>query len=140
MTQSTKKPAAGSQGPFETVPFDAHSGCGSIPGGYGLSALFALGDADQAVAGHAGAFRRLQDIAEADQLRHVMRRHRGIVGGDRDFDQRGKFLGRQKLGGMYSHHQLAINVRPRGRPEKQRRDGVTLHYSIYFRKLLAFPG
>ena len=69
--------------------------------------LFAFGNPNQTIAGHKETVCRLKDIAEADQLRQMLRRYGRIAGRDRDFDQGGEFLGREKPGGMNSHHLLA---------------------------------
>lgn len=108
----------------------------SIPGVYGLSAaicpspgeprsrLFALGNPDQAVAGDDRTFGGHDDVAKADQLCQVKRRYRRVGRGDRDLDQRGELFGRQKLGCMDGHLQLAIKpgrpVGSEGRIDEQR--------------------
>src|SRR5579863_1794776 len=70
--------------------------------------LLAFGDPDQTVAGDEGTLCGRDDVAEADQLVQMRSRHRWARRGDRNFDQGGKLLGRQKLGWMDGHLQLAI--------------------------------
>lgn len=90
----------------------------------GASCLLALRDPDQAVPGDDGTLRSHDDVAKADQLGQVRRRHRRAGRGDRDFDQRGELFGCQKLGCMNGHLQLAITsgwaVIPEGCTAQQR--------------------
>jgi hypothetical protein len=65
--------------------------------------LFALGNPDQTIARNDKTFGGYRDVAKGRQLRQMRRRYCGAGRGDRDFDQRGKFLGRQKFRRMHGH-------------------------------------
>jgi hypothetical protein len=91
--------------------------------------LFAFGDANQTVAGDNQTLSGLKDIAEADQLRQMLRRHGWIFRGDRDFDQGGEFFRRKKFGSVNSHRLLAVHIT--GSPATPGNEAASDH-SIYF--------
>jgi len=73
------------------------------------SRSLAFGNPDQTVAGDDRTVGGHDDVTKADQLCQMRRRHRRPRRGDRDLDEGGEFLGRQKPGCMEGHFELAIN-------------------------------
>ena len=103
------------------------------------AALFALGDANQAVAGYGDSLCGFNDITEIDESRQMLRRHGRIVGGDRDFDQGSELLRREELGRVNGHLLLAINAGHS--PASRNAFGLSANRiaddtNIYFQKLL----
>src|SRR6185437_9410285 len=102
-------------------------------------ALFAFGDANQAIPGDDNSLCGFNDIAETDEFRQMLWRDGRTVGGDGDFDQGGEFLGSKKPGGVDGHLLLAINS---GHSRPPRNAGGILASrvvdddNIYFQNLL----